>query len=157
MDYRVTRNVEAGDIPSPFRKLAIRLLGVFVVLPVVVVAGYGGMAALLILTAMTHENWGERWVDQLARLGLALLVVVGLFGVRTGVRLYRHFILSTQPPPWARAAWRGLASASLANLLIMYWIPGPMLLMGWPLIGSAAFALLLLQSARRAGRSTGNI
>jgi len=137
-----------SDTPSIFKKLAVRLLGLCVVLPVLLVTGYWGLFAVVLLPGMIYNGFDDPWDYQLTRMGLVIVTAMGLWGVYTGLRLYRHFLQSTRPPAWARSAWAGLACGTVANLAILAWFPESLLFLGWPLIGSAAFALLLLHSVR---------
>ncbi|MBI6896472.1 hypothetical protein JET64_06600 [Pseudomonas putida] len=140
-----------SDTPSLIRKLVIRLLGLVLVLPVVLVTGYWAMFAVILLPGMIYNGFNDPWDYQLSRVGLAIVVVIGLFGVNTGIKLYRHFLRSTRAPEWIGSAWAGLGCGTVANLAIMCWFPGSpwfMVFLGWPLLGCAVFALLLLQSTR---------
>ncbi|BCJ06175.1 hypothetical protein PRtIB026_A40470 [Pseudomonas sp. RtIB026] len=145
-----------SDTPSVLRKLAIRLLGLVVVLPVFLVTGYCTTFAVFLLPGMIYNGFNDPWGYQLNRIGLVIVLIVGLVGVNTGLKLYRHFLRSTRAPEWIGSAWAGLGCGVVANLAIMCWFPGSpwfKVFLGWPLLGCAVFALLLLQSTGWTGSS----
>ncbi|MCO7518992.1 MULTISPECIES: hypothetical protein [unclassified Pseudomonas] len=142
-----------NDTPSLLRKMLLWALGLVVVLPVMLLAGYACLAAMIIIPAMSFERLDDPWAYHLARLGAVVVVAMGLLGLRAGGRLYRHFLRSTRAPAWARSAWLGLACGTTANLVFLGWLPRleqhELILLGWPLLGSVAFALLLLGARQR--------
>ncbi|QXI40325.1 hypothetical protein [Pseudomonas xantholysinigenes] len=128
-------------------------LGLVVVLPVMLLAGYACLAAMIVIPAMSFEQLDDPWEYHLTRLAAVVVVAMGLLGLRAGGRLYRHFLRSTRAPAWSRSAWLGLACGTVANLVFLSWLPRleqhELILLGWPLIGSVAFALLLLGARHR--------
>ncbi|MCP8634161.1 hypothetical protein PUR31_01280 [Pseudomonas mosselii] len=101
-----------SDTPSVLRKLAIRLLGLVVVLPVFLVTGYCTTFAVFLLPGMIYNGFDDPWDYQLNRIGLVIVLLIGLIGVNTGLKLYRHFLRSTRAPEWIGSAWAGLRGRS---------------------------------------------
>ncbi|BAP45414.1 putative membrane bound phosphohydrolase [Pseudomonas sp. StFLB209] len=131
---------------SVFTVLMLRVVAIVVMLPVTLLAGVYGLLALGLLVSFVVEEAVLSIEDMLRRVGLAVLLGGGWFGIVTGWRLYYHFLKSFGYPRWSKWAWAGLLSGTLCSVVLLV-ITGQLFML-WPLLGAAWLAGLLLNAGR---------
>lgn len=131
---------------SFLRVLMLRTLAIVVMVPVTLLAGAYGLLALGMLVFFVTEDSGVSIEDVLRRVGLAVLLGGGWFGIVMGWRLYYHFLKSFSYPRWSAWAWAGLLSGTLCSVILLV-ITGQLFML-WPLLG-AFWLAVLLNNARR--------
>ena len=124
----------------------LRILAVVVMVPVTLLAGAYGLLALGMLVFFVTEDAGLSIGDILRRVGLAILLGGGWFGIVTGWRLYYHFLKSSAYPLWSTWAWAGLLSGTLCSVVLLV-ITGQLFML-WPLPGAVWLAGLLVNAGR---------
>lgn len=124
----------------------LRTLAIVVMVPVTLLAGVYGLLALGLLVSFVVEEAVLSIEDMLRRVGLAVLLGGGWFGIVTGWRLYYHFLKSSAYPLWSTWAWAGLFSGTLCSAILLV-ITGQTFML-WPLLGAAWLAGLLVSAGR---------
>lgn len=126
--------------------LMLRALAIVVMVPVTLLAGAYGLLALGMLVFFVTEDAGLSIEDVLRRVGLAVLLGGGWFGIVMGWRLYYHFLKSFSYPRWSTWAWAGLLSGTLCSVVLLV-ITGQLFML-WPLLGAVWLVGLLINAQR---------
>jgi hypothetical protein len=134
------------------RKLSIRAVGLFVVLPTMLMTLFWGLiAAAKLYSFLFQEGAADRY-KTMAHLTMGICLVLGIAGVVTAVKLHDHFLRSDAAPAWAGFAWVGLLCGTAVNISLMVWVGGSLafrvFFLGWPLIGAMTFGWLLWSSQK---------
>lgn len=122
---------------------ALRVVGILVLMPTTLVAGFWTLLAVPALAdAMSEPSVAYPW----RVLWWATLLLAGWFGLVTTWRLYYRFESGDDVDNTAWH-WAGLAAGCATSAALLVTIPGQYLA-AWPLIGAAYFGWRL--QARRA-------